>query len=647
MNNQALIRLFKAIHIKDKKKQFSNSRYLLNETLPRGFVFSPIAAGQLMTSWSKERIDNTIKEISQNIGISPEELNASFHKSWTKVATADIRQLIIEQICHYFTTYGAEYLGIYNEEFIYIPHEKLKLPKLIKEDLKLVVIKGLTKKEIKEKILQLLNSGIALSEQTINDIIDISRDIDIRESDLELIKNKEIKADLYNHLDLLPENPVEFLRYVIYQTTGRTLLIKNQSLINDLKAIPNNRYLELFLSYKNKYGFHRLAEIFYRFKPIFLAFKDNYKATEMNTHINKIRKMAQRYHKPMTEDYLNSVTSMIKQGKGLNVGTVEKTLETVNIFRKIRLAYALKYRTKKSDSILYRIRNGKSYATEFSFEDRSIAESLLISSVLPAIIDDLSPNVKDKKIYIPQYINYALPATEKQFTGNFPSGTYISIPNDMILGINWRNVKYDINRSYRIDLDLSLLTPGKKYGWDANYRSDRRDMLFSGDMTDASGPHGSTELFYVKKQLKSAFLLMLNYFNYTDTIEVPFKIIVAKEKAKDFRSNYMVNPNNVLVTTLSKISCKQKILGLLLSTTKESKFYFAETAIGKSITSGNKDYTRHANQYLLDFYSNSISFNDLLVKAGAILADSKDDADIDLSPENIDKTTIINLILGA
>ena len=339
----------------------------------------------------------------------------------------------------------------------------------------------------------------------------------------------------------------------------------------------------------------------------------------------------------MPEDYLNEVTAKIKKGKILDIDRLENELERVNVFRKIRLAYALKFRTKDVDSILYRIRNGKAYATDFFFGDKERAKQIL-AIVLDSITENIRENVEGKKIYIPDYINYSLPATEKQFTGNFPSGTYISIPNDMIVGIYWENVK-----PYTVDLDLSLISPAGKFGWDSMYRDEEGSILFSGDITNA--PDGATELFYIQRQLKDSFILFLNYYNYNSEIKVPYKIIVAKEKAKDFGENYMVNPNNIVSVVQSEISQKQKILGLLITTINESRFYFAETSIGMSITSSNSKFAENSRKYFLNFYQNSIELKDILLKAGAKFVDDKDKSDIDLSPESLEKDSILDLLL--
>ena len=294
------------------------------------------------------------------------------------------------------------------------------------------------------------------------------------------------------------------------------------------------------------------------------------------------------------------------------------------------------------NSILYRLRNGKAFATEaVEYDAKQKAEAKrVLNIVLDSIISDVKKNVKGKKIYIPEHITYSLPTTEKQFTGYFPSGTYVSIPKDMVFGINWENVK-----KHRIDLDLSLILPnGRKIGWDASYRTDKRDIMFSGDMTDARKPNGATELFYVKKQAKKACIMFVNYYNFDEEIEVPFKIIVAKEKVEDFKKNYMVNPNNLMAVANSKISNRQKILGLLVTTTNECRFYFTETSIGASITSTGSEFADNSRKYLFNFYENTISLRDVLKKAGAKLVESKDKADVDLSPEGLEKDSILNIL---
>ena len=247
--------------------------------------------------------------------------------------------------------------------------------------------------------------------------------------------------------------------------------------------------------------------------------------------------------------------------------------------------------------------------------------------------------VKGKKVYIPDHIEYALPSTEKQFTDGFPAGTYIKIPRDMVVGINWGQ------EGSRVDLDLSLISKGNKFGWDEDYRDEGRNILFSGDMTDALEPDGATELFYVKRQSKQALMLCVNYYNLGDEEgDVPIKLFIAKEAVSNMKMNYMVNPNNIVAVAKTEITKKEKILGLLITNEDESRFYFAESYVGNSITSSSiSEFAQHSKQYLFDYYENAISLRDILKKSGVKFV-KQDKAEIDLSPEMLEKDTIINLL---
>jgi hypothetical protein len=639
---QATIRLFKAIPISVRKSR-NTKDYIPSwrETIKSGYILS----SEVIDNYDVVDVKLIESHVDKILGLSAEKMNNTFHKSWKKVKTASLEQLVIEQMIHYLTTYGKE-AGIFNcdSDFVYIPSEALEIPKLDLDKIPLVLIKGLTKTEIKERLMALLSSGIALSKNTITDVLDVMNYTGISEKELPLVKNREVSCALYKSLRLTPENPVEFLRLLVYVTTDQTLLIKNKDLIKKIKTADEqkfNKVLSLFSLYESDHGLEKLAEVFYRFKPLFLAFKhDKY----LNNLINRTRKLAVKNHKPMPEDYLNSITGFIKNEKRIDKAKFDFALSKTNVFRKIRLAYALKFRTTDSDSILYRIRNGKSYATDFNFEQKKLAETLL-NVTLQSIAKDMAPKVKGKKICIPSSVHYTLPATEKQFSGNFPSGSYVSVPTDMLFGIHWEN-----QGEYRVDLDLSLIALGTKYGWDSSYRSLDGKILFSGDMTNASLPNGASEFFYLAKNINGSYLLMVNFFNHHEyrldckSPEVPISIIVAKEQVKSFGKDYIVNPNNILAICNSKITEKQKMLGLMVSDDEGNRFYFIETNMGSAITSSNSKLTEISRKFMLNYYNNSIELEDLLIMAGAKIVRNDEKADIDLSPAVISKDSFLSIL---
>jgi hypothetical protein len=244
-------------------------------------------------------------------------------------------------------------------------------------------------------------------------------------------------------------------------------------------------------------------------------------------------------------------------------------------------------------------------------------------------------------IFIPENVHYALPATEKQFTGFLPTGSYVSVPEDMIFGIHW------CDTDKRVDLDLSTLSVSGKIGWDSYYKSGDKGILFSGDMTAAPKPKGASELFYIKQtKEQSPSILMLNYYNFSSGDEVETKLFVAHEKAENFGKNYMVDAGNIIASANLNISKKQNILGLFTCVDGENRFYFANVSIGSSITARNNIRTTHTRNFLVKSLVDSLDFREILTSAGADVVSEKpeDDEYLDLSPIALDKTTFIDLL---
>lgn len=639
----AFIRLFKGVPIETNTStlmstEFKDSLFCKNimlQTIEKGFIFSP----EIIKNYNKNELMQLIQIVQKEVGLSGIQMNSSFHKSWGKVRYAPINQLVIEQIVHYITTYGFEQLGIYDENTVYIPKEKLKIPELT-EDIKLTVIKGYTTEELKNKLSKLLETNIAYKEQTIKDIATVTVSLRLAFTP-DKIKNKEVRIMLYDYMNVVPSDPVEFLRFLIFKATGKTLIIKDKKTIEAIKKSELGIWglSKYFNEYDIMFGIQNLATIFYRFKPLFLAFKKNKKN---NTYINKIRKLAKKYHVPFEQDYLNNVTSYIKQNK-LNITKLVEELKHVTVFRKIRLLQALKFRISGAEGIVYKIRNGKSYATSFNVSDLDLYYVIdIYNIVLYSIVTDVAKNVKGKKIYIPEDIEYALPSSEKQFTGDIPLGSYVNVDTNMVAGVHWENV--DNNR---VDLDLSLVNSTTKIGWDGDYRSSNRDILFSGDITDAPKPNGASELFYLSNTKPGVYLMYVNYFNYSkwDDLTVPFKILVAEEKDANFKKLYIVNPNDVKCVVKTDMNKKQKLLGMIyVSSNHDKRFYFIGSDIGEKVTSGWIKYSEYIQDYLKKTFTDCVLLRYVLKRAGAILVDNEEEADINLSPEQLDKNSIINLI---
>ena len=618
---RATLRLFNAIQVENKDVK---SRDFINY-IENGFMIHP----------SISLTGENLKDMRDIVGITGDRANASFHKSWSVVQEASIEQLVIQQIVHYMTTYGFESLGVYSDNTVYIPNEKLEVPEL-KEGIQLTLINALTGEEILERIIK-LGSGVALSKSTLNDIMTIVKHNNYSMSIVNSIENRELKGLLFDYYGIVPTEPVEYLRYVINKMTGESLLIKNSYLIEKIKSCSSVDLDKLLTKAPRDLG-----KIFLRYKPLFLAMK---KISKNKSFFNRLRKDAKIMHKPIGEDFLNSVTANIKKGT-LDLNMLGKKLKDASIFRKVRLANSLQYRLNSCDSIVYKVRNGKGWVEDFSWDNsKTQATATALGMVMYSIAEDIRENVEGKTFYIPENVNYTVPATEKQFTGMFPSGSYVEVPKDMIAGINWHNVG-----SSRIDLDLSLVGESGKIGWDSSYRTDDRQILFSGDVTDASGKNGASESFLVKKGLEESKLIRVNDFTSYASPETPLKckLFVGQEDSKvNLRNNYMVDPNKIIATANYELTKRDVILGLMVNVGDMNRFYFNEVSTGNKITSSCSDEANKARTYLIRSCQESISLNDILAQAGAVVVSEvpEEGEYTDLSPKNLTKDSIIGLLV--
>lgn len=628
------LKLFNAVPVRTSRKKRPSEK-VIEQALVNGLVISP----RVVANYSEEELQEIIKIAGEEIGLSAEQMNACFHKSWGKVKHAPSMQLVFEQAMHYLTTYGFERMGIYDNKQIYIPHEQFDVP-AFEGNFMLNTVNGLNRKELKEKLMILLESGVALSHM--EEIMEICKFVGVVKRDLEKMKNREVMVRLFDMMDMLPTEPIDFLRYMVFKTTDSSLLINDQKTMRMIeeRADECSSYFQV---YDEEVGYKRLGEIFNRFKPLFMSFKGG---RNMSPIINKISHLSKKYHKTLPMSVMNNVTGLIKQGETITKDRVIKAmfmneLEQANIFRKIRLLSALNFRLNDPKGVVYKIRNGKAHVDEVLVDNMTEIQNVY-NIVLESITNDLK-HLKGKKFHIPEGVNYALPATQKQFTGNLPSGSYISIPNNMIFGVYWDNVKGN-----RIDLDLSVnsIVSGK-IGWDRSHRNSDRTIMFSGDMTDAS--NGASELFYVRRVTNDILVLNLNYFNFRADIPVPFKIMIGQETPYQFGSNYMINPNSVKAMAKTEAKERQMILGLVVMNDEGCRFYFNQTNQGNLISARGGGETELVRDYLINSTTGMINLNDIIEFCGGELVSSLErytEGVIDLSPDVVDKTTFISLLSG-
>ncbi|WP_415326355.1 hypothetical protein [Chryseobacterium sp. MMS23-Vi53] len=578
------LKLFNAVLAKE-----SDAKAFISDD---GFIIEPNAI------WAKKEIISYYAKEKLN----GKDLNKTFHKSWQKIKDSSRVNLFFDQITHYISTYGSNF-----QNEIYIPNEVLNIPDL---KLNFKVIKAYTKEEMIEKCLSLLKSGMALKEETIDDLLNIlHNELDYDFTGKENIRNKEAIIKIADRYDIYPENPVEFFRYVIYKTTRETLLIKDDNLIN---LIKQSRFDPTFLF--QLFGEEKMAEIFNRFKPLFLAYKNRAPKT-----INKISKLSKVYHQPLVSNPLNNATNILLENSDLH------WLENATPFALFKALSACYSRMYGQDTFVYRIRNGKSWTKKSTSTSVNELNYVFILNYLKS-----KYNFSGKKIFFPKDVAFALPTSEKMFVGNIPTGTRF-YGEKLAVGIYWENAW----GAY--DLDLSGLNIAGKIGWNAAYNQNEGQLMYSGDITSA--PNGAVEYLYANRGLAAPTLMMNNVFN--GSSECGYKIVVGKGDAVSY--DYMMNPNNLFAEAKSNSVQKQTILGILMPKDGKQCFVLLNFGAGHSHVSGNTEVSTMATNELYQQWYEPISFNLLIQELGAEIIFEKEYADLDFSLENLEKDSFTKI----
>lgn len=534
-----------------------------------------------------------------NNKLSGNDLNKSFHKSWAKIKNSSTEELAMEQIMHYYYAFV--------ENKIFIPKESLKIPDT---DLVFKVVRGLSKEDITEECLKLLKSGIALTDETIDNVLSVLIDeLGYSFSGKENITNKEAVAKLASKYNVLPNDPTEFFRCVVYAATGETLLIKNDDLINKIKSSKYSPAPMFTL-----FGLDKLAQIFNRFKPLFLAFKSKCPAI-----INKISKLSKTKHKPLVVNALNEVTTREL--------SLEDTgwLDNATPYALFKALQACKTREKNQDTFIYKIRNGKSFVKD------GVSNVKVCKYNRRYLENYLSERfkLKGKKVFLPENIKFGLPTSEKMFVGNLPYGTKI-ISKRLAVGVYWED-------SWgATDLDLSAVNVRGKVGWDRSAKQNG-ELFFSGDIVGA--PNGAVEYLY-GKNLSSNSILLNNVF--TGDPNCKFKFIVGE--GDKMSRKYMMNPSNLIVEEKIQSKSKETILGMF-SPYKDDRVMFIvfSASLGRKVSSSNNPVTLKALEALSQQWASTYSFNKLLKLLGAEIVDDPETCDYDFTLSKLNKNSFVEL----
>lgn len=619
--NEATLRLFKSIYVTDNFNVEITEEELV-DLASKGILFdSKIRFNTHMSA------SETITTAKLLYGVNLVELSNTFHKTWKTVEEITPELHYLQQILHYITTYGFDSLGIpYDSNNTYIPAEKVPYEENV-TPYNFTIVRAITLPEIIDRLTVLLSSGVALSSQQVLDVVCL---IDLLNKEgytynFDTIKNKEVKAILWLDVEDKPYiNVDEFLRVLTYKVTGNTLLVRSYrnysvcKLMLKYSSVKQNEVKQLFEYYINKFGMENIASQFLRNKMVFLSFK----CDTTKSIINKIRRVADTYHRPKVESYLTM-----------------DDIENANIWQLIKYYNLCLSRLNPVQDSLYQIRNGTNYLTEnknygISGDVKCIVQDHFNEfkiAIENKLKEKLAP-LKDKIFLVPDYLDYKVPTSLKRLISGIPEGSSISLSNkSFTIGVHWENCVHK-GREYRTDLDLHANSlDGKSISWYSDYKNEH--VVYSGDMTDALVKNGGASEALTFHNPDVPYIITLN--DYTQNNGTTFKLVFDLDttiEADSYLKGYIFSPNARVLN--SKVGKDQNSLGLVL----DNKFYFLNSKMFTGPITHNNELLRRLIKYYQDSQPNSLTFRQLADLIGFKIVSKLDDIPM-IEKLDVDETT--------
>ena len=599
-----------------ESKQLNNKDYVINEMLKRGFLVPA------------ELINEDIVRFVESETV---DYNSTFYKNWDQMRSRSRFEQLIDQLLHYATTYGTDF----QSDFVFTLNDgdRSDVP-----DFKTYkVITVATVEDVVKRCLDMLTSGIAMSNDLVTATVDYivahpkAIPVDFAVED---IANREAMIQICDRLGIHPRSGLEMVRWMVYKATGNALLIKDRKTIESIRANASTINFGIF----SNEDLVELSKVFFRFKPIFLAFKNN---TWNKKAINDIRRMADKNHVPMKEGFWQTVL-----GEEKDFDEIEKRVDELTSFKIVALLQTINERKllfHDGGKNAYFIRNGKAwvdqdYGYSKKYSDEYVYYLTKVKEILyKTLVKRLSSKAGVYKY--PTSIDIACPVSEKKFAGNLPYGSAYKLSNHNYFGIYWR--ESDGTR----DFDLSFLDKdGRKIGWNANYRAGN-DVLFSGDMTSARPD--ATEILYFRGGCGQEGTLWNNRFSGSEGSK--YRYFMGRQKIDSLYCNYMVDPNTVEFEEWTTSENTQEMMGVVY----DNKIYPCKFGFGQSIVS--RGLTGPERFELMKRKLNSsVDFRKLLEdagflewKEGMVYDDPETGEEKPVVPDydftNLDKDTLINL----
>ena len=493
----ATIDEFKAVYTNEKDVAYLASVLnAMQRAIQHGVLFNI----QCFGGKSREDIQTIVNHAISEYGVNKDKVNSTFYKRFSDVESRSELQLRFDQLAHYMSTYGQGYVG--TEGHIYEPEFLKDVDMDVKHQL--VYIDVITKDELANKVKTMLTSGIALSGDTQHNLMTIINEAKLDVDYVDKIANREFMCRLCEVEGLLPKNFDEFTRYLIYLTTGSTLLIKSKQAYQvvdgqlSFNSLPESR----FNAYVKAFGVTQVAKNITRYRKLYLIFRKHFSKVG-KSELNKALKLSKKLYIPRKQSPLENVFDA-------DLDEVVNAAKKAPIFKLIKIYNAISQINPQATARYFKIRNGKSYLKmqEKHIDEAKMSKATYLQNCIASILQERLGSKQDKVFYIPKDINYAVPTSAKDFVGSLPyMSKYRFAGKKLSIGIAWEQ---------SADLDLHAMTlDGQHVGWNSSFTGN--GITFSGDMTQLNRYGYAAEFLEIDpKKLTEPIIVTASYFNSRD-----------------------------------------------------------------------------------------------------------------------------------
>lgn len=638
------VRLFKAIPREMVMKPGCGANW--KECFEQGFLVIN-DHGDIMSDISND----AYRIIHAVFGKNAVQFNNTFYQDFRTVRDMTNLERVLDQIMHYMSTYGREMVGL--EARPYIPVRDFDfegIPGMNISVDQILVIQMVDDKVLGDMVDHMVKTVKAPNAMMRTGFQYLWPYMSVTDKD---IQSFELKCVYYDESGRVPSQNIDFLRYMVYKTTGRPMLIKDRTTIEIIKrTTPDYKLIGLW----QECDINSMAEIFYRYKPLFLAFKhmgtvsrwDGRERTQANPNmarvINRIRRAAVEHHKPLNEASIQNMIQMYLQNK-----SVAHLVAKASNRDLVKIINSLLNSLEVDQPRVFNIRNGKAYVadgvTKLPKELRKRSE--MMTYIYHQLVARMGDKYENVVFVMPEHIEYTVPTSEKQMVYTYPWGTRIQVPGEggYTMGMHW----FD-QHGQRVDLDLHMNgLNGAHIGWNAGYYNS--EATYSGDMTGAPLPNGAAEAIEFCTR-DNDYNMTINKFSGPDNVD--FKLFVSKGHVGSIGYKFTYHPEDDLIPTIPMQFMGLDGNAMNVGIIHKGDFYFYGGRISSGIVPA-----QNYNQFIQGVSAKITSMllmKEFLEDCGATVMTQAPDsamnqegeemAVIDLSPEALIPTTLFEVIDG-